>query len=167
MARRVFYSFHYQRDCARAARVRNMGVVEGNKPATDNDWEEITSGGDAAIEEWINGQLDGKSCNVVLIGENTAGRKWINYEIKSAWNSKKGLVGVYIHGLKDLDGYQASKGRNPFADFTIGEKKTLMSSVVKAYNPPYTDSKAVYNYISENLADWIEEAIDIRDNYTA
>ncbi len=167
MARRVFYSFHYKPDCARAARVRNMGVIEGNKPATDNDWEEITSGGDAAIEEWIDGQLDGKSCNVVLIGENTAGRKWINYEIKSAWNSKKGLVGVYIHGLKDFDGYQSSKGQNPFSNFTIGENKTPMSSVVKAYNPPYTDSKAVYNYISQNLADWIEEAIDIRDNYTA
>lgn len=42
-----------------------------------------------------------------------------------------------------------------------------MSSVVKVYNPPYTDSKDVYNYISENLADWIEEAIEIRDNYKA
>jgi MTH538 TIR-like domain (DUF1863) len=167
MGRRVFYSFHYKPDCTRAAKVRNMGVVEGNKPATDNDWEEITSGGDAAIQEWIDGQLDGKSCNVVLIGENTAGRKWINYEIKSAWNGKKGLVGVYIHRIKDLDGNQALKGRNPFEDFTIGEKKTPMSSVVKTYNPPYTDSKDVYNYFSEHIADWIQEAIDIRDNYTA
>lgn len=167
MARRVFYSFHYKPDCTRAAKVRNMGVVEGNKPASDNDWEEIKKGGDAAIEEWIDGQLNGKSCNVVLIGENTAGRKWINYEIKSAWNNKKGLVGVYIHRLKDLDGNQASKGRNPFEDFTIGEKKTPMSSVVKAHIPPYSESKDVYNYVSENLADWIEEAIEIRDNYTA
>jgi len=167
MARRVFYSFHYKPDSTRAAKVRNMGVVEGNKPASDNDWEEITSGGDKAIQKWIDEQLDGKSCNVVLIGENTAGRKWINYEIKSAWNSKKGLVGVYIHRLKDLDGNQASKGANPFDEFTIGEKKTPMSSVVKAYNPPHTDSKDVYNYISENLEDWIEEAIEIRDNYTA
>jgi hypothetical protein len=166
MARRVFYSFHYKPDCTRAAKVRNMGVVEGNKPASDNDWEEIKKGGDAAIQEWIDGQLDEKSCNVVLIGENTAGRKWINYEIKSAWNGEKGLVGVNIHRLKDLDGDQAAKGRNPFEDFTIGEKKTAMSSVVKVYNPPYSDSKDVYNYISENLADWIEEAIDIRENYT-
>ena len=165
MARRVFYSFHYKPDCARAARVRNMGVVDGNKPATDNDWEEITTGGDEAIEQWIDEQLDGKSCNVVLIGENTAGRKWIKYEIKTAWNSKKGLVGVYVHRLKDFDGYQASKGRNPFEDFTIGKNKTSMTSVVRTYNPPYTDSKDVYNYISENLADWIEEAIEIRDNY--
>jgi Thoeris protein ThsB, TIR-like domain len=167
MARRVFYSFHYKPDCTRAARVRNMGVVEGNKPATDNDWEEITSGGDKAIRKWIDDQLDGKSCNVVLIGEKTAGRKWINYEIKQAWNNKKGVVGVYIHRLKDLDGDQAAKGRNPFDEFTIGEKKTRMSSVVKAYNPPYTDSKDVYNYISENLAGWIKEAIGIRKDYEA
>jgi len=165
MARRVFYSFHYKPDCTRAARVRNMGVVEGNKPATDNDWEEITSGGDEAIREWIDDQLDGKSCNVVLIGEKTAGRKWIKYEIKSAWNNKKGLVGVYIHRLKDLDGNQASKGRNPFEDFTVGDNKKAMSSVVKAYNPPYTDSKDVYNHINEHLADWIEEAIEIRNKF--
>lgn len=42
MARRVFYSFHYEPDNSRAAQVRNMGVVEGNKPASDNDWETIT-----------------------------------------------------------------------------------------------------------------------------
>jgi hypothetical protein len=167
MARRVFYSFHYKPDCARAARVRNMGVVEGNKPASDNDWEEITRGGDEAIQKWIDDQLDGKSCGVVLIGENTAGRKWIDYEIKSTWDRKKGLVGIYIHRLKDFDGKQASKGRNPFEEFTIGKNKTPLASVVKAYNPPYTDSKDVYNYISEHLEDWIEEAIEIRDNYTA
>ena len=61
-----------------------MGVGEGNKPATDNDWETITKGGDKAIQRWIDDQLDGKSCNVVLIGENTAGRKWIKYEIEAA-----------------------------------------------------------------------------------
>jgi hypothetical protein len=165
MARRVFYSFHYKPDCARAAGVRNMGVVEGNKPATDNDWEAITEGGDKAIQDWIGDQLDGKSCNVVLIGENTAGRKWIKYEILAAWNSGKGVVGVYIHRLKDLDGNQSSKGRNPFEDFTVGKKKEELSSVLKAYNPPYSDSKDAYAYISENLADWIEEAIEIRDNY--
>ena len=123
MARRVFYTFHYKPDCARAARVRNMGVVEGNKPSTDNDWETITEGGDKAIQKWIDDQLDGKSCNVVLIGENTAGRKWLKYEIGAAWNNSKGLVGVHIHRLKDFDGNQSSKGRNPFEDFYCRKKK--------------------------------------------
>lgn len=80
MARKVFYSFHFKPDNWRASQVRNMGVIEGNAPVSDNEWEEIKKGGDEAIESWINDQLSGKSCAIVLIGENTAGRKWIEYE---------------------------------------------------------------------------------------
>jgi len=167
MARRAFYSFHYKPDNARAAQIRNMGVVDGNAPASDNDWETITKKGDTAIENWIDGQLDGKSCAVVLIGAKTAGRKWINYEIKRAWNNKKGLLGIYIHRLKNFDGEQSSKGDNPFAEFKVGEPKKELSSVVKVYDPPYTDSKEVYAYIKKNLASWIEDAISIRDNFKA
>ena len=73
MARRAFYSFHYKPDNWRASQVRNMGVVEGNKPATDNDWEDVKKGGDKAIKNWIDGQIKGKSVAIVLIGEKTAG----------------------------------------------------------------------------------------------
>lgn len=163
MARKVFYSFHYNPDCSRVAQVRNMGVVEGNPAASDNDWESVKKGGDTAIEKWIDGQLYGKSCAIVLIGANTAGRKWINHEIIKAWNGNKGVLGVYIHGLKDLDGKQSVQGANPFASITFGN--TTLATVVKAYNPPYTDSKQVYSYISQNLADWFEEAITIRGKY--
>lgn len=166
MARRAFYSFHYKPDCHRASQVRNMGVIEGNKPASDNDWESITKKGDQAVEDWIDGQLDGKSCTIVLIGANTAGRKWINYEIKKSWNSRKGVLGIYIHRLKNLDGQQATKGDNPFETFTVCEGKKKLSSVVKTYLPPFTDSKEVYAYIKENLADWIEDAISIRENFS-
>lgn len=163
MARRVFYSFHYVPDSSRAGQVRNMGVVEGNQPATDNGWEAVKKGGDAAIQRWIDGQLDGKSCAVVLIGANTAGRKWINYEIKTAWVSGKGLLGVYIHSLKDLTQNQSNQGGNPFDVFNVGDKK--LSSIVKAYDPPYSDSKDVYAHIKANLSTWIEEAITIRGRY--
>ena len=128
MARRAFYSFHYKPDNWRASQVRNMGVIEGNKPASDNDWEEITSGGDKAIEEWIDGQLSGKSVAIVLIGANTAGRKWIGYEIKKAWDDDKGVLGVYIHNLENSRGEQSTKDKNPFAVFKIGE--TNMSKIV-------------------------------------
>lgn len=163
MTRRVFYSFHYKPDCSRAAQIRNMGVVDGNKPASDNDWEAVKNNGDDAIKKWINEQLIGKSCAVVLIGEKTAGRKWINYEIKKAWDEEKGVVGVYIHKLKDLDGNQSNKGKNPFESFNVDGKE--LSAIVKAHNPPYSDSKDVYDYIKKNLADWIEEAIKIREEY--
>lgn len=165
MPRRVFYSFHYLPDAWRASQVRNIGVVEGNKPASDNDWEAIKKRGDAAIQKWIDDQLDGRGCSVVLIGAGTAGRKWINYEIKKSWDDKKGLLGIYVHRLKDAGSEQSTKGKNPFDGFTINNGKTNLSSVVKAYDPPYVDSKDAYDYISRNLSEWIEEAIKIRSNY--
>ncbi len=160
MARKVFFSFHYEPDNWRASQVRNAGVVEGNVPVSDNDWESITRGGDAAIQNWIDSQLSGKSCAVVLIGSATAGRKWINYEIKKAWNDDKGVVGIYIHNLQDANGKQSTKGRNPFDDFTLDSKP--LSSIVKAYDPPYGISTHVYDYIKSNIEKWVEEAIDIR-----
>lgn len=163
MARRAFYSFHYEQDNWRAAKVRNMGVIEGNKPATDNDWEDVKKGGDKAIQKWIDDQLNGKSVAIVLIGSKTAGRKWINYEIKKAWEDGKGLLGVYVHNIKDKDNNQSSKGKNPFDVYKIGEK--LMSDIVKTYDPPFSTSIYVYDHIKENLSDWIEKAIEIRNKY--
>ncbi len=110
MARRVFYSFHYDADNWRAGMVRNIGVVEGNRPATDNEWESVKKGGDKAIQKWINDQMSGRSCAIVLIGRTTAGRKWINYEIQQAWADGKGLLGIHVHNLEDKNGKQTTKG---------------------------------------------------------
>jgi Thoeris protein ThsB, TIR-like domain len=163
MARKTFFSFHYKPDNWRASQVRNIGVIEGNAPVSDNDWESITDGGDAAIKAWIDGQLYSRSCTLVLIGAGTSGRKWINYEIQKSWNDKKGVVGVYVHNLKNKDGNQATKGANPFATLTVGGK--ALSSIVKAYDPPYSISTYVYDHIKSNLANWVEEAVAIRNNY--
>ncbi len=163
MARKVFTSFHYVPDNWRANQIRNMGKIEGNSIVTTNKWEEVTKGGNPAIEKWIDENMTGKSCVVVFVGENTAGRKWIKHEIKKAWEEGRGVVGVHIHNLKNNEGNQAKKGRNPFDDFTINGKS--MSSIVKCYDPPYSISTNVYNHIEENLENWIEEAIKIRNNY--
>jgi hypothetical protein len=163
MARRSFFSFYYKPDSQRAAQVRSMGMVDGNKPVSDNGWEAITRGGDAAIKKWIAEQMSGTSCTIVLIGTNTAKRKWIDYEIIESWNGGKGVVGVHIHNLKDLDQNQSSKGVNPFAHLTLGQKP--LSTIVKVYDPPSSVSTAVYGYIKDNLSDWVEEAIAIRNRY--
>ncbi len=164
MARKTFFSFHYKPDNWRASQVRNCGVVEGNQPVADNDWETITKGGDAAIQKWIEAQLSGKSCTIVLIGTNTAGRKWIKYEISKSWNDGKGLVGVYIHNLQDKDEKQSAKGANPFDGVIITKTGVKLSSIVKAYDPPYSISTSVYKHIKDNLADWVEEAVTLRAN---
>lgn len=165
MARRAFYSFHFDADNWRASQVRNIGVIEGNSPASDNDWETVKRGGEAAIQRWIDNQLSGRGCTIVLIGSATAGRKWINYEIEKSWNDGKGVLGIYIHRLKDRNGQQSSKGANPFDGFTMQRDNAKLSSIVKAYDPPYWDSSDVYNYIANNLAAWVEDAIALRSNY--
>jgi hypothetical protein len=165
MARKCFFSFHYKPDSWRASTIRSIGAIEGNQPALDNDWEKVTEGGDEEIQKWIDSQMKGRTCAIVLIGSNTAKRKWIDYEIKKAWSNKMGLLGIYIHGIKDSEEKTSSQGADPFAHFTLGDDKKELSSIVQSYNPVGTDSKARYNYIAENIDSWIEKAIETRNKY--
>ena len=114
MQRKCFYSFHYVNDVMRVAKLRNIGVIEGNQPAKDNDWESVTKGGSASIEKWIAEQMMGKSCTIVMVGSETAGRKWINHEILKSWEKGMGIVGIYIHGISDINGKTSTMGANPF-----------------------------------------------------
>lgn len=158
MARRVFTSFHFANDYWRAQQVRNMGKVEGNSIASANDWEEVKKKGDAAIRRWIDGQMEGKSCVIVLVGSDTAERKWIRYEITKALADKRGLFGIHIHRLKDQLGNSSTKGANPFSQFELNNGD-LLSDYVKCYDPPGFTSTKVYDHIKTNIQDWIESAV--------
>jgi hypothetical protein len=166
MARKCFYSFHFEPDNWRAGTVRSIGAIEGNSPASDNDWESITSGpnNDQKIKNWIDNQMSGKTCAVVLVGTGTAKRKWINYEIIRAWNDGLGVVGIHIHGLKDRTGTTSNEGLNPFAHITHETTGKPLSQIAKCYNPPGQNSKERYDWIARYLADAVEEAINIRDS---
>ena len=86
-------------------------------------------------------------------------------KLKSRGMTARGSLVYILHNLKDKDGEQSSKGRNPFDDFTMHRDDEKLSSIVKTYNPPYSTSTDVYDYIKSNLEDWVEEAISIRENY--
>lgn len=165
MARRVFYSFHHQPDNWRVGEVRNIGVIEGNRPATDNEWEDVKKSGERAIKKWISAQMHGRSCAVVLVGSNTSGRKWIDYEIIKSWDDGMGVVGIHIHGLKNADGKISTKGGNPFVNINFGNTAKKLSSIVKCYNPAGSNSRERYNWIKKHLANAVEEAISIRSKY--
>ena len=165
MKRRVFYSFHYERDNWRASQVRNIGVVEGNRPATDNEWEAVRKQGDLGIKKWIAGQMANRTCTVVLVGAATAGRKWIDHEIIESWNKGMGVVGIRIHGLKNEAGLLSRAGNNPFTDIRLGRGGPFLSEIVKCYNPVGSNSQQRYRWISVNLTKAIEEAIDIRKQW--
>ena len=112
--RQVFFSFEYNKDVWRASQIRKMNVVSKSSTFSDNDWETVKSKSEASIKKWINEQMAMRSCIVVLIGKTTSTRKWVKYEIEKAYELKKGIVGIYIHGLKNENGDQTEKGSNPF-----------------------------------------------------
>lgn len=167
MARKVFYSFHFDNDAWRAGQVRNIGVVDGSKPLKGNRWEDVKAKSDEDIKKWINDNLEDKSCLVVLIGEKTSERKWVKYEIKTAWELGKAVCGVYIHNLENQNNEQSEKGENPFSQFTLGEgdNKENFEDIVPVFESLSSISQEVYDDIKENLKDLVEEAISIRKEY--
>lgn len=160
--RNCFYSFHYNPDNWRVSKIRNIGAIDGNKVATDNDWEKVKSNGDAAIERWIANQMQGRSCTVVLVGANTANRKWINHEIVKSWDKGMGVVGIRIHGITNSKNETAPIGKNPFDFINYGSTGKKLSSIVKCYNPAGKNSAEKYAWIKEHLSNAVGEAVRIR-----
>lgn len=116
MARRVFFSFHYENDIWRANQVRNANVVVGADAAgffDHSEYEEAKKKGDDEITRLIRSKLNGTSVTVVLIGQQTASRPYVRYEIEQSIARSNGLVGVYIHLLKDRNGYGTMSGAAP------------------------------------------------------
>jgi hypothetical protein len=152
--RHVFYSLHYDVDRERADLVRKHHELQPNPEAKPNEWATIKRTGEFAIKRWIEQQLRGRSCTIVLIGSKTAERPWVRYEIERSWELKLGLVGVHIHALKDAQGKPCAKGESPF----FGE----LASQVRVYDPPESDSKLAYRHIADNLTRWVEHAVATR-----
>lgn len=179
MKRQVFFSFHYGNDVWRVGQIRNIGTIEGQEIFSDNGWEKVRLKSDAAIKAWIDKELNMRSCVVVLIGSETASRKWVQYEIEQAWKRGKGIVGIYINKLKNSQGEQDRKGNNPFNQFCIDktfnyitlnsipadENEINLGSICKTFDSIYQHSDNVYNDIKENIEMLIEEAIAIRNSY--
>lgn len=164
MARRVFYSFHYKDDSWRVSKIRNIGAIEDNQPAKDNDWESIR-GDYAKVQRWIQGQLKGRSCTVVLIGTKTAQRRAVQYEIKESWRKGMGVLGIHIHNITDHAGNTCEKGSSPFDGLTVDG--ITLGKVIETYDPwgLFWDSKDYRNYIARNIEGWIEDAIRTRGKY--
>ena len=118
MVRKVFFSFHYDRDIWRVNVVRNSWVTKPDREAAGfidaAEFEEIKKEGDLAIKRWINRQLKGTSVTCVLIGAKTYSRRWVRYEIIKSFDKGNGLLGIYIHKIKDRNGSTDDEGKNPF-----------------------------------------------------
>lgn len=158
MARKTFFSFHYERDAWRAANVRNSGVLSKDDEfgfIDAADWEKIERQGKAGIERWIKDQLKNTTVTVVLIGAETASREWVLYELRESWKRGNAIVGVRIHGIKDQDSKTDSFGANPL-DAVKFKDGTTLSAMCKTYD-------WVANKGREHLGEWLEDAVQARE----
>ena len=104
MPKSVFYSFQYEPDNWRVQKVVQMGAVTGGAAFTAQDWEKVRRQSDAAIEKWIHDQMKYTKAVIVLVGETTANSRWVDYEIRKAWDDGRPLLGVRIHRLENNRG---------------------------------------------------------------
>jgi hypothetical protein len=157
MARKAFFSFHYGNDIWRAMQVRNSWVTKDDKEAAGfvdaADFEKVKQQGEAAIKKWIDNQLSGTSVTVVLLGTDTSNREYVKYEVEKSYGKNNGMIGIYIHQLKDKNGNTTTKGSNMFGE--IGRDAEG--------NPVYFSAKyKCYDWVDNdgynNMGAWIEAA---------
>lgn len=156
MGRRVFFSFHYDRDVRRVVQVRNSWVVrpgDSAQPFYDKaDFEEAKkkAGG---IEKWIEDQLAGTSVTIVLYGAETYEREWVRHEIKRSYELGKGLLAIAIHQIKDPQKGVDVAGRNPLQYWSMKRNgvDTPFSKIYRSYDWVADDGY-------KNMPSWIEAA---------
>ena len=145
MARRVYFSFHYEADVWRANEVRNSWVSKPDRESAGYydaaEFEEVKRQGDGAIERWIDRNLEGTTVTAILVGENTCERRWVNYEIRRSLDKGNGLVFIKIHNLRDRNGGTCREGAMDFDGLDV-----------RGY--------PVYDWVNDDgynkLGDWVE-----------
>ncbi|MDV7607200.1 TIR domain-containing protein [Acinetobacter baumannii] len=123
MARRTFFSFHYQNDIWRVWNVKNSWVVSGSREAygffDGSVIEKKKRESDDSLKRFLREGLDNTSVTCVLAGQYTHQRRWVRYEIAQSIIKGNGLLSVFIHQLRDKDGYISRKGTNPLDEMGV------------------------------------------------
>ena len=187
MARKVFFSFHYDDVINfRANVVRKHGFFKGNQEAGfwDNSiWEEAKKTGETALKRLINGALEGTSVTCVLIGTGTYNRPWVRYEIFKSIERGNGILGIHINGIKGSDQLTKPQGSNPFVFLSLlktqmqsnqlttqewNNTKWVSFNLLPSINYSGLISGQLHNYFQvydwaqndgyNNFADWVEYA---------
>lgn len=153
--RRVFFSYHYKNDICRVDQVRASWLARRDQPCPifqDGSLaEKVATRDEHRLKAMIDHALTATSVTVVLIGTETAYRKYVLYEIEKSILLGHGLLGVYIHQLRDATGRTALRGPNPLDKLNCPGTTWALSQQFETYDWVDDDGPA-------NLGHWIEAA---------
>jgi len=118
-------------------------------------WEKEKSRGEKAIKKIIEEGLLKTSVTAVLIGTETAKRRWVKYEIIKSFEKGNGLIGLYINRIRGKDGYIDARAYNPLdrLGFEIskdGQRIRFYELIERAWKP-FTDFPEINNKKSNTL----------------
>jgi len=155
MARSVFFSFHYDRDIWRVEIIRNHYITKGTYQVAGffdhSKREKVKKQGQETIKRFIHKGLKYTTVTAVLIGTKTAEREWVTYEILESCNKGNGMLGIYIHKLRDENGRVDTQGKNPFCNVKKLKDNQLLSEIIPTYD--WVDDNGY-----DNFQFWVEKA---------
>jgi hypothetical protein len=155
MARRVFFSFNYERDLGRAEIVRDSWIGPDKQAIgfwAASVWAEAHRRGEEIVKKMILRELANTTVTVVLIGAETAKNPWVNQAIVQSYKQNNGLMAVHINKITDVKGEVEARGGNPFDYIYINNSDGSISHFSKMY--------LTYDYMDQNgfldMGKWIE-----------
>lgn len=118
MAKRVFFSFHYQDVIDfRANVVRRHWMTKPDREEAGffdaSLWESAKRIGGTAVKRLVNDGLNNTSVTCVLVGSETYARPWVRYEILKSYRRGNALRVVHINSIKGKDELTKPQGPNP------------------------------------------------------
>lgn len=126
MARYTFFSFSYE-DVRnfKVNVVRNSWLLNHNSDTfvDGSIWEKEKSKGVTTIKNIIEDGLKRTSVTAVLIGDETADRRWVKYEIIKSFERGNGILAIHINRIRGKEQFISARGLNPLdrISFRISE----------------------------------------------
>ena len=157
MARYTFFSFDYEDVKNFKVNVVRKSWITHSSEETFVDgsiWEKSKSKGVAVIKRLIHEGLKQTSVTAVLIGQGTAGRRWVNYEIIKSFERGNGILGIHINRIRGKIG-MTKRGLNPLdrLGFTVSEdgRKVYFWELIARKWQPFSDLPIINNKKSNTL----------------
>ena len=141
----VFIS-HYSGDVGRLRRLKERLAVCGCI-ARNSSAEEDKDGGlvrhghrvsDETIARYLRAGIKWAKTFIVIIGEHTHERPWVNYETRNAHLQGKQIIGIYDHGCKDAELPEAYKryGGSPIGWGSLDKLSGMLNGSVPIPEAP-------------------------------
>lgn len=132
------------------ARLKNNGCDVRNSSIEKKDYRKDPVS-DATIAKEIRSHINWAKTFIVMLGEHTHERPWVNYEIRYAARQGKTIVGIYEFGCKDnIELPEAYKryGGSLLGWNSLDKLEGIMKGQIQAPETPNSDPAGpIYNII--------------------